>query len=142
MTDEEYFQERLDHQIKWYDTKSQKSQKLYKRFKGVEIGISATIPLFAGFISANKIWATVVGILGVIITAIEGWLAITKYHESWIEYRGICETLKHEKYMYLTKTGVYNSEDPFKLFVERVESIISKENLNWANLNNNEAEGR
>ena len=40
--------------------------------------------------------------------------------------------------MYLTKTGVYNSPDTdyFKTLVERCETIISKENLNWKNLTN------
>lgn len=40
--------------------------------------------------------------------------------------------------MYLTKTGVYNSPDTdyFKTLVERCETIISKENLNWTNLTN------
>ena len=141
ISEEVYFQERLDDQINWYDTKSQKSQKAYKWLKGIEIAVSALIPLFVGFISEYKVWATIVGILGVIITAIEGWLALTKYHENWIEYRGICETLRHEKYMYLTKTGVYDIELPFKLLVERIESIISKENVNWANLKNKESEG-
>ena len=43
--------------------------------------------------------------------------------------------------MYLTRTGVYDTESPFKLLVERVESIISKENVNWASLNSNQNGG-
>ncbi|MCM3239597.1 DUF4231 domain-containing protein [Heyndrickxia oleronia] len=137
-TEEDYIHQRLDYQISWYDKKSQKSQKAYKFLKVIEISASASIPLFTGFIVDFKFWVTIVGILGMVITIIEGWLALTKHHENWIEYRSICETLKHEKYMFLTRTGVYVSEIPFRLFVERIESIISKENVNWANLNNNQ----
>ena len=37
--------------------------------------------------------------------------------------------------MYQTQTGVYkNEEDKFALLVERCETIISSENINWANL--------
>lgn len=141
ISENEYIQERLEDQINWYDSKSIKAQKNYKNFKKTVIFLAASIPLFVGFISDAKIWATIVSVIGVIITVIEGWLGLSKYHENWIEYRSICETLRHEKYMYLTRTGVYDIETPFKLLVERVESIISKENVNWANLNSNQNGG-
>lgn len=140
-TEDTYLQERLEDQINWYDTKSIHSQKLYKRLKGIVILLSASIPLFVGFISDYESWETVVSFIGVTIVVIEGWLSLTKYHENWIEYRGICETLRHEKYMYLTRTGVYDVENPFKVLVERVENIISKENINWAGLYNNQNGG-
>lgn len=141
ISEEAYFEERLEDQICWYDKKSISSQNLYKRLKGIVIILSASIPLFVGFISDFKLWATIVSVIGVIIVVIEGWLGLTKYHENWIEYRSICETLRHEKYMYLTRTGVYDIDNPFKLLVERVENIISKENVNWASLNNNQNGG-
>jgi hypothetical protein len=142
IAEEVYFQERIENQINWYDKKSIHSQKLYKRLKCLVMILSASIPLTVGFIRNYEFWEIVVSVIGVFIVCIEGWLSITKYHEYWIEYRSICETLKHEKYMYLTRTGVYNIENPFNLLVERVESIISKENVNWASLNNNQNEGR
>lgn len=141
ITEEQYVQERLEEQINWYDDKSIKCQKKFKLFKGTVIFLSASIPFLVGFISDMDFFEIVVSFIGVIIVVIEGWLGLAKYHENWIEYRNICETLRHEKYMYLTRTGVYDIDDPFKNLVERVESIISKENLNWANLNNNQSGG-
>jgi hypothetical protein len=68
---------------------------------------------------------------------------MNKHSENWIEYRSICETLKHEKFMYLYKTGVYRDDtNRFEYFVERVESIISQENINWASLIKNEGENK
>lgn len=141
ITEENYIQERLEDQIEWYDDKSTQCQKQFKRLKGTVIFLSASIPFFVGFISDLKFFEEIVSFIGVVIVVIEGWLSLTKYHENWIEYRSICETLRHEKYMYLTKTGVYETEQTFKVLVERVESIISKENVNWANLNNNQNGG-
>lgn len=138
MSEEKYLQERLDDQISWYDNKSIECQKKFKCFKGVVIFLSASIPFFVGFISKLEFFEEIVSFIGVIIVVIEGWLSLTKYHENWIEYRSICETLRHEKYMYLTNAGVYDTEQPFKVLVERVESVISKENVNWASLNNND----
>lgn len=130
-----YLEERLENQIKWYDKKSIEAQRKYKIFKSIEIIAASSIPVLSVFSrnTTNITW--IIAVVGSFITIIESWLAITKYHENWIEYRSLCETLKHEKYMYLTSTGDYNSKEPYKLLVERVESIISKENLNWANLN-------
>ena len=65
----------------------------------------------------------------------ESFISISKHHDNWIDYRRTAESLKHEKYMFLTGTGVYkNEKDDFSLLVERCETIISSENINWANL--------
>ncbi|MCE4045575.1 DUF4231 domain-containing protein [Lysinibacillus fusiformis] len=141
ISEQAYFQERLDNQINWYDKKSSHFQKVYRCLKGIVIFFSASIPLLVGFISDYGFWEIVIGAIGVSIAVIEGWLSLTKYHENWIEYRSICETLRHEKYMYLTRTGVYDIENPFKVLVDRVESIISNETVNWASLNYNQNGG-
>ena len=39
--------------------------------------------------------------------------------------------LKHEKYLYLTKCKPYDGSDAFTRFVERCESLISKEHSQW-----------
>src|SRR5690625_2419443 len=87
ISEEIYFEERLDFQINWYDTRSQKSQRIYKMLKGVQIVLSASIPLLVGFIVDYTIMVKVVGFFGIVITAIEGWLGLSKHHENWIEYR-------------------------------------------------------
>ncbi|QUG82744.1 DUF4231 domain-containing protein [Bacillus nitratireducens] len=137
ISEDSYFQERLGTQIDWYDTKSIDCQKKFKRLRTTVISLSASIPFFVGFISDFEFFEEIVSGIGVIIVILEARLSLTKYHEKWIEYRSICETLRHEKYMYLTRTGVYEIDNPFKLLVERVENVISRENVNWASLNNN-----
>jgi hypothetical protein len=55
-----------------------------------------------------------------------------KYQENWINYRTTCETLRKEKYFYEAGLGEYASaEDKEALFVDRVESLISRENTMW-----------
>ncbi|WP_447579966.1 DUF4231 domain-containing protein, partial [Acinetobacter baumannii] len=55
ITEAAYLQERLDDQIKWYDEKSIAAQNRYKQLKGIVIILSASIPLFVGFIPELKI---------------------------------------------------------------------------------------
>lgn len=135
-----YFENRLDNQIKWYDSKSISAQSKYKWMKITVLLCSSLIPFLVAF-SGNYICLKIfIGLLGVLITSLEGISNINKYQEHWIEYRSICEILQHEKHMYLYQSGVYDeSENRFTFFVERIESIISKENINWANLNKNES---
>lgn len=74
---------------------------------------------------------------------VESILSLLRYQDLWTSYRHICELLKKEKYMYLTKTGVYrDAELPFQDLVERCETIISSENINWTNLNQNKKEDK
>ena len=70
--------------------------------------------------------------MGLLITIITGVVTLYKFQENWIEYRTTCETLRHEKYLFLTQADPYDIEDPFKLLVQRVENLISKENTQWA----------
>lgn len=135
-----YFENRLDDQIKWYDSKSLNMQTKYKQMKIAVILCSSFIPFLVAY-SDNSIYLKIsIGLLGVLIISLEGISNINKYQEHWVEYRSICEILQHEKHMYLYSSGVYNeAESRFAFFVERIESIISKENINWASLNKNES---
>lgn len=137
ISEEQYIEERLDHQIDWYDDKSLSHQRKYRKIKRAVIILAPLIPVLSIFIKYEEfLFSIIIGVLGSLITILEGLLSLGKYQENYIEYRRICETLKHEKYQYLTRTGVYSEAAPFKLLVERIESIISQENLNWANMQN------
>jgi hypothetical protein len=140
MNQEEYIANRVDDQIYWYDGKSQKAQKNYKRLKIAEMVCSASIPILVTFWNSLAYIPPVVAILGAVVTVLTGIHGLYNFHENWIEYRSTAETLKHEKFMYLTQSGIYKeNENAFNQFVERVESIISRENINWAQLNVSEA---
>ncbi|KDE32459.1 DUF4231 domain-containing protein [Bacillus altitudinis] len=136
-TESKYIQDRLEGQIEWYDKKSLHHQKNYRVMKILIIILAPSIPILSVLTKLNSIWITLsIALAGGIITMLEGFLSLGKHQENYIEYRRICETLKHEKYQYYTKTGVYSEGDIFKLLVERTESIISQENINWANMQN------
>jgi hypothetical protein len=135
MSPEEYIRDRLDDQITWYDKKSQFNQKWFKRFRVVEIVFATSIPFLVSYITndTNSL-KIIVGAMGVCVAALSGLVTLYKFQENRIEYRTVAETLKHEKFLYLTKSAPYDKADAFHPFVERVEAIISKENTNWANI--------
>jgi len=132
MNEEEYISHRLDGQINWYDKKSQWNQQWYKKLKAAEIFMAVLIPFLVGYITETAPGVKfAVGFLGVIIAVIAGLVSLYKFQENWIEYRTTAESLKHEKYLYLTKTGPYDGGNAFNKFVESVENMISKENTKW-----------
>ena len=132
MTPDEYIAERVDNQIGWYDQKSQGAQRWFKRIRGLEIISAGAIPLFAGFGDGSTWSIIVVGVLGAVVAILASLLSLNQFQENWIEYRTTCESLKHEKYLFLTNAEPYNEEDPLGLFVQRIESLISKENSTWS----------
>jgi len=123
--------DRLDDQIAWYDRKSGVNQRSFKLIKVVEICSAALIPLVAALNPPHALLVT--GGLGAVITVLEGLVQLNQYQQNWIAYRSTCESLKHEKYVYLGKASPYsNAADPHALLAERIESLVSQEHAKWA----------
>ncbi len=127
---QKYLKERYEDQINWYDKKSAWNQKLYRYFQWSVIVLAAITPVLVA-IPCDKIrWlAVIIAALVAIGTTI---LKTFKYQENWINYRTTCETLRKEIHFYRAGLGDYRDpEDREALFVERVESLISRENTMW-----------
>ncbi len=134
MDEQKYIKERLDDQIDWYSQKSKTSQNWFKILRAIEILAAATIPFLAGYVTDTEPeLKIIIGILGIVIALVAGFISLNKFQEIWIEYRTTSETLKHHKYLYLTKSSPYDTEDAFQVLVQTVEALISKENSNWNN---------
>lgn len=133
MDETDYLKTRVDDQINWYDVKSRHSQLWYKALRIVEIVAAASIPFLTGYVTdATPYFRTAVGLLGVLVAIIVAVIGLFQFQESWVEYRSTCESLKHEKFLFITRTEPYNVDAPFPLLVQRVESMISKENTTWS----------
>ena len=134
--------DRLEDQIRWYDRKSIQYQTIYKQLKLTEIIAAAAIPFlsalnisFGGQNQPDHTLSWIILGFGVLITVLEGVLQLYQYQQSWVAYRSACESLKHERYMYLAKAGPYQEgktpPDPHALLAERVEGLISQEHAKW-----------
>ena len=133
---DKYINDRLDNQIEWYDQKSSHHQMWFKILKSVAITFGIFIPISSCFLHENFKLISVILSSGILFC--EGMISLFNHQKNWIEYRKTSELLKQEKYMYLFKSGVYRDEKyPNITLVERCETIISNENINWANLQTN-----
>jgi hypothetical protein len=138
MNEEEYLKNRVDDQVDWYDKKSATNKNLHNRFQVSEIGFSLLIPLFAGFNTPESYYFNyIIALLGFLVAGIAGIMNHFKFKDKWTDYRTVAESIKQEKYLFITKTGKYNSDISFEIFVENIENLISKENTNWVQHINN-----
>lgn len=133
MDAEEYLKVRLEDEIKWYDDKSKTNKYRHLAFRSIEIICAAAIPFLAGYARGGAEWvALAIGFLGVIVATCAGAASLFQFQEHWIKYRTTAESLKKEKYLYLTRGEPYNEENPLPTLVQRVETLVSQENTNWA----------
>jgi hypothetical protein len=142
MDEKEYLETRVDDQINWYGQKATKFKILNIWSRGIIIVFSAIIPFISVFkpittlatISlCSRLVDILIPLLGSLTSIAAGFSALLKFQENWIEYRTTSENLKHEKYLYLNQSGPYeSSKDSYKIFVNRIESLISKENSTWS----------
>src|SRR6266513_2958099 len=131
MAPEEYIEQRLNDQIDWYDRKSGANQRWFKRLRFAEIVAAATIPFLSGFAGTSLPIKIALGTLGVVVAVIASLLGLLQLQEHWIEYRATAESLRNEKFLFLTQTDPYDKDDAFHLLVQHVEGLLSKENTDW-----------
>ncbi len=132
-TEDEYLQSRVLDQIKWYDKENSRNKKWFLRLKITEITLSLCVPFLAAYItSADSPLKVIVGILAIVVAAIASIITLIKFQENWLEYRTVAESLKLEKFLFLSKAGPYkDSTSPLPLFVERFEGLISTSTKKW-----------
>jgi xanthine/uracil permease len=126
---------RLESQIQWYDTKSMKCQRLYKGVNIAGIVVALLIPIFAFLPICALLSKIMTSICGGAIVVLEALTQVNQWGQNWIMYRSTCEALRHEKYSFLGRSGVYadaaDEQEAKKVLVQRVEALISTEHAKW-----------
>ena len=143
ITEEQYINDRIDSQIKWYDRKADTNKKLNVWIKSLIILFSAFISVFSGFGFGGHTTGKniILGVLGASIAVLSGLSHLLKFQEKWAQYRASSEALMQEKMLFSTNSGPYdNQKDHFKILVPRVEGILNKENASWGKYINKEEE--
>lgn len=125
-----YLRERYENQVQWYDSRSRLYKRYYHVFQWLAIIISASLPAIIMMSSENDGLLSVA--LAVILAIVTSSLKTFKFQENWLNYRTIAETLKKERHYYNVGANGYDAvDDKEQYFVERVETLISRENTLW-----------
>jgi hypothetical protein len=144
MTDEkfeEYLKQRYRKAIEYYETQATANKKLYHRFQWSVIIISAVMPVLVVSTHQTEYFRWGAAVLSLLLAIGTSALKAFKFQENWMNYRQMAETLKQETYFYEAGIGAYlKGTDKQALFVDRVESLISRENAIWVNVHKQKEE--
>jgi len=132
---EKYKKERYDDQLKWYTNQASNNKKKYYILQVIIIVLSSVVTLSVAtgmHFEEMVIWnftSLFVSALVVLFTSLQ---KIFRFHENWVEYRSTEEQMKKERSFFEFKCGDYSdSQFPDQLFIERIESLLSKQNTSW-----------
>ncbi|MCF7954838.1 MAG: DUF4231 domain-containing protein [Phycisphaerae bacterium] len=125
-----YLESRYDEQINWYSDKASGYKKTYQFFQWSVIIVASSLPVLISVLPDKYKWITIA--ISIVLAIFTAALKTFKWQEIWLNYRTISETLKKEKHFYDAEVDEYGTiDDKEKLFVERVETLISRENSLW-----------
>ena len=144
MTEEIYLKDRVDDQLKYYETAANDTKNTFNRMQILIIVLGVLVPVAINFpvewVSKEHTDTLILGvrlsvtIMSLIVAILTGILNFKKYGDLWLSYRMTEELLKHEKFTYLTRSGKYASDDAFDKFVQTIESLISHEHNKFHSL--------
>jgi len=123
---------RVEDQIQWYERKSRTNLRWFKVLKTSTIVVATLIPLISGSTNALTL-GPIAGGLGALVAIIEGIQHLNQFQSNWMIYRSACESLRHEKFLYLASAGPYAATpNPPALLAERAESVVFQEHAKWS----------
>lgn len=138
----QYLTDRYADQIDWYDRKAADNQRIFRLLQWSVIVLAAITPILIELDLDDLIvegFGHVPTLTSAIVAILTAGLSTFKYQEHWINYRTTCETLRKEKHFYDAGLGDYRATDDREaLFVDRVESLISRENTMWVSTHKTE----
>lgn len=121
---------RYTKMLKYYDDKAVLSKRLHRACSLYILFMSAAIsPMVLMFKEHAQAIAAVLSPTITLVTAMAGQF---HFNDNWLRYRGVWDALNHEIHFHDAKLDAYaTSDDPHRLFVERVETLIAQEGREW-----------
>lgn len=120
--------QRLEDQLRWYDTKSMSCQRAYRRVKLAQLVVAAAVPVLA---LASKASGLATAIAAAVVVVLEGTQQLYQWQTNWVQYRSTAEALKHERYLYQAKAGPYAGANRRVVLAEKIEGLVSQEHARW-----------
>jgi hypothetical protein len=123
-----YTLERLDQQIRWYETSARRNNWGLKVCKIAAVTIAASVAVF----SAAAAPPLTVAALGALIVVAQGVQEVFQFQAFWINSGRTKELLKRERALYFAGAGPYaRTDDPDRLLAERTEAVAGVELDTW-----------
>ncbi|MYK20795.1 DUF4231 domain-containing protein [Candidatus Poribacteria bacterium] len=135
-----YLTERVDDQIKYFDSNAIRNQKMYRWLKGTAIfcNIFTTLTIALALIPNIRVPMSIAAlILSMIVLATYQIEEFYNFGAKWEKFRLVAERIKSEKCLFLNGVGTYSSNDTDErkyVFVEKIEGIIQGTDMSYFSL--------
>lgn len=127
----DYINSRLIPQMDWFDKQSNSCKKKYQAIKLIQTILFASLPFLAGLVDKWGLLIYVIGLIGVILSILEGVLSFKNYHENWLNYRTKCEILKKHYNLYQNNVTPYNDNESLGKLIHLTEDYLGTEVNDW-----------
>ena len=128
-----YVQDRLNQQLTWLSKASRSNKRTFLRLRILEVLLGTGITIFSPFVTRWGWGPLAIALAGGGIAVSCSLLALNRHQENWLRYRGLAESIKRQKYLFLTGTLPY--DDPTTALARLVtacESLLSAEKCHWS----------
>ena len=138
----DYVNERLEDQIRYFDTNAIRNQRAYRFLKTTAIicNVFTTMTIALAF-TVPENYKVTMGIIALILSTIVlgtyQWEEFQNFGAKWEKFRLVAEQLKSEKYFFLNAAGRYTSPDKaenLRNLVEMVEGIVRGTDISYFSL--------
>jgi hypothetical protein len=132
LTVQNYIDERLNDQLRYYDKVANRAKSRYLWARSISVVAGALVPVFVNLdFPYVDVITTLLSVLVVLIVSLEG---VFHFREQWTNSRSTSESLRKEYFAFVSAEGRYaetgsNPAEAFRAFVGRVEAMIESENL-------------
>ena len=137
---ETYLIQRVDDQIKYFDSNAIQNQKMYRGLKGTAIfcNIFTTLTIALALISNIRVPMSIAAlILSMVVLATYQIEEFYNFGAKWEKFRLVAERIKSEKYLFLSSAGTYSSidtDEKERVFIETIEGIIQGTDMSYFSL--------
>lgn len=122
---QKYYMDQAKQQQEYHSKKAKGYKQSYQFLQVIIVVGAVLVPVLLATPSVPPIVPTVVSIMVAIATGLEN---VFKNGENWVAFRRTSELIKREQRMYFARAAEYASPNPFDVFVQRVEAVLSEQN--------------
>lgn len=145
MEPDSYLTQRVDDQLSYYEQSANRAKKAHNRTQmaiivlGLLVPVMVNIPVEWGsdgqLLDISVPMQILITVTSLALAVLNGVANFKKFGDLWLSYRMTEELLKHEKFMFQTRSGKYGiPETAFSEFVQSIESLLSVEHNKFRSL--------
>lgn len=120
---------RYEDPLRWYDRKAVACKRNHDVLQTITITCSVLAPVLV--LALDPDWKLLPAAASAAVAVSVGIMAAFKIREKWINYRTAAENMRSEYWLYKTGSGPYSHGDRQRIFVERIELLLSEETRAW-----------